>query len=103
MRRSLSLIALPCLLAVTPLAAQEAFPDPVIAMRQQWLDADSNAFNFRNSAQMFETRTVARSGAVWTLPREGGFTPPSYSFDGQTRSYAALRPAHLYQCDVGHP
>lgn len=41
--------------------------DPVIAMRQHWLDADINSYNFRNSAQIFETRTVAKGEQVWPL------------------------------------
>jgi CubicO group peptidase (beta-lactamase class C family) len=43
-------------------------PDPVISMRQHWLDADINSFNFRNSAQIFETRTVAKGPATSALP-----------------------------------
>lgn len=63
-------------------------PDPVISMRQHWLDADTNSFNFRNSAEIFETRTVARSGPVWPLPHAAGFTPPDYEFGGQQLSYS---------------
>ena len=63
-------------------------PDPVVSMRQHWLDADINAFTFRNSAQMFETRSVSRAGPVWGLPRGEALTPPDYVFGGQRRSYA---------------
>lgn len=93
MRRTLTLLAA-VHLAAAPAEAQPAPaepaapPDPVIAMRQHWLDADINSFTFRNSAQMFETRRVARSGAVWELPREAGFVPPDYTYAGQRRSYA---------------
>ncbi|WP_240949923.1 serine hydrolase [Novosphingobium sp. ERN07] len=41
--------------------------DPVIAMRQHWLDADINSYNFRNSWQIFETRPVAKGDQVWPL------------------------------------
>jgi CubicO group peptidase (beta-lactamase class C family) len=91
----LKLFLVAVLLAQTsPLFSQEAAkvadipPDPVISMRQHWLDADINAFNFRNSEQIFETRTVPRAGAVWRMPRAAGFNPPSYQFEGKSRSYS---------------
>lgn len=62
--------------------------DPVITMRQHWLDTDISSFTFRNSAQMFETRSVPRSGPVWKLPRGEALAPPDYVFDGQRRGYA---------------
>lgn len=90
---ALPLMAL-MLAAVTPgataqNAAQSADvpPDPVILMRQHWLDGDINAFNFRHSAEMFETRKVARSGPVRALPKGPAMTPPTYQYDGKTRSY----------------
>jgi CubicO group peptidase (beta-lactamase class C family) len=61
--------------------------DPVILMRQHWLDSDINAFNFRHSAEMFETRKVARSGPVRALPMGKPLAPPSYTFEGKTRTY----------------
>lgn len=71
-----------------PAAAETTPPDPVVTMRQHWLDADINAFTFRNSAQMFETRLVPRAGPVWELPRGETLSPPAYVFSGQHRSYA---------------
>jgi CubicO group peptidase (beta-lactamase class C family) len=62
-------------------------PDPVVSMRQHWLDADINAFNFRNSAEIFETRTVPHADPLWQLPHAGGFIPPRYEFEGKTRGY----------------
>ncbi len=69
-----SLIAATLATLCLPAAAQSPAPvsatvpqDPVIAMRQHWLDADINSFNFRNSAQIFETRTVAKGAEVWPL------------------------------------
>ncbi|MEP7351119.1 MAG: serine hydrolase [Sphingorhabdus sp.] len=92
MFRSASLIAL----AVTTSVVAGAQPaptappspvDPVISIRRHMLDADINAFTFRNMDEMFETRTVSRGGPVWTLPHAPGFAPPTYSFGGQQRSY----------------
>lgn len=68
-------------------AAADVPPDPVILMRQNWLDTDINAFNFRHSAEMFETRPVRRAGKVWALPRKAGFAPPSYEYAGKVRDY----------------
>jgi len=92
MRRALFLLAAGQMLVAPahgqPAAAETTPPDPVVTMRQHWLDADINAFTFRNSAQMFETRPVSRAGPVWELPRGEGFTPPGYVFGGQRRTYA---------------
>lgn len=71
-----------------PTAAETALPDPVVTMRQHWLDADISAFTFRNSAQMFETRPVPRAGPIWKLPRGEPWSPPDHVFDGRRRSYA---------------
>src|SRR3990167_11038862 len=71
-----------------PAPAEAVPPDPVVTMRQHWLDADINAFTFRNSAQMFETRPVLRAGPVWELPRGEVLSPPDYVFNGQRRTYA---------------
>jgi CubicO group peptidase (beta-lactamase class C family) len=94
-RKWLGLLVATALIAFTaPVFSQEtpgseaAPTDPVISMRQHWLDSDINSFNFRNSAQIFETRTVARSGPVWALPRASGFAAPDYAFAGKTRHYA---------------
>lgn len=75
-----------------PAPAEAVPPDPVVTMRQHWLDADINAFTFRNSAQMFETRTVPRAGPVWELPHGERLLPPDYMFDGVRRSYADFAP-----------
>lgn len=88
MMRYTPILLAAALLAAAPVEAQPVPADPVVAMREHWLDADINAFTFRNSAQMFETRRVARSGAVWELPREAGFVPPDYVHDGARLSYA---------------
>lgn len=92
MKFSVRLILLYTAMAAAPAASQPSGtdlpPDPIITMRQHWLDADINSYNFRNSAQIFETRSVVRSGSVWRLPRTEGFTAPNYEFEGKTRSYA---------------
>ncbi|MCI4591690.1 beta-lactamase family protein [Sphingobium sp. BYY-5] len=62
-------------------------PDPVVQMREHWLDADISAFNFRHSADMFETRSVPHGDAVRALPEGVGLLPPAYRQGGVTRSY----------------
>lgn len=52
-------------------------PDPVISMRQHWLDDGINSFNFRNSAQIFETRTVAKGKVAWPLLQGAKTTMPA--------------------------
>ncbi len=86
------LLGLQC--AVTPVSAEPSrqetltpLADPVVRMREHWLDADINSFTFRNSAQMFETRTVPRAGPLWEIPHSEGFQPPDYVFHGQSYSY----------------
>lgn len=68
------------LIAASPVRAEAPAPlppDPVISMRQHWLDADINSYNFRNSAQIFETRTVARGGRTWPLAKGPAATLPA--------------------------
>jgi CubicO group peptidase (beta-lactamase class C family) len=52
-------------------------PDPVTAMRQHWLDDGINSFNFRNSAQIFETRIVAKGKVTWPLLQGAKTTMPA--------------------------
>ncbi|HQS70111.1 MAG: 6-aminohexanoate hydrolase [Novosphingobium sp. 28-62-57] len=81
---TLATVCLPAA-AQSPAPATAAVPqDPVIAMRQHWLDADINSFNFRNSAQIFETRTVAKGDAVWPLAAGPAATMPA-DYDGWAR------------------
>lgn len=83
-----SVLASPVLAAdPAPVAQSDVPTDPVILMRQHWLDADINAFNFRHSAEMFETRKVARAGTVRDLPQGTRIAPPDYAYNGKTRSY----------------
>ncbi len=61
------------LLAGTALAdpphAASAVSPATQQVRRQVLKADANSFYFQHMADLFETRTVARSGAIWALPR----------------------------------
>jgi CubicO group peptidase (beta-lactamase class C family) len=60
-------------------------PIAVQVLRWRMLDSDVNALMFRRMDDVFTTRTVARSGAVWTLPRADRALDFSYSWQGQTR------------------
>src|SRR5690606_29443587 len=58
-------------------------PVAVQVLRWHMLDTEVSALTFRSMDQLFTTRTVPRSGAVWQLPRadrEPGFT---YQWQGQ--------------------
>jgi hypothetical protein len=46
------------------------------------LDANVNSLTFHNMDQLFTTRTVARSGAVWPLPRADHELNFTYTFKG---------------------
>jgi CubicO group peptidase (beta-lactamase class C family) len=60
-------------------------PIAVQVLRWRMLDSDVNALMFRRMDDVFTTRTVARSGAVWTLPRADRALDFPYSWQGQTR------------------
>ncbi len=73
-----------------PTLAQDAAPGPspaTVAMRWQWLNPEINSFTFRDTDRVFESRPVARSGAVSELPRGPAMTMPSIAFGGETRGY----------------
>jgi len=71
----------------TPLRSGPPSDVPVAVQILRWrmLDSDVNALLFRRMDDLFTTRTVARSGAVWTLPRADRALDFSYSWQGQTR------------------
>lgn len=81
------------LLAMLPALAAAAQEPPaapsaaVVAMRWQWLNPEINSFTFRDTDQVFESRPVARSGAVWDLPRGAALSMPAIAFGGETRGY----------------
>jgi len=77
--------------------AQQALPPPlqggqtsevpvaVQILRWHMLDDNVNALMFRSIDQLFTTRSVARSGAVWQLPRNDQALDFTYSWQGTTR------------------
>lgn len=88
--------ALSALLVSTVVSPQQALPPPlrggpasdvpvaVQVLRWHMLDSEVSSLTFRSMDTLFTTRSVARSGPVWTLPRDDrplGFT---YSWQGQT-------------------
>src|SRR5262249_51468412 len=44
-------------------------PPAVQQLRRAMLDPEVNSLTFHNMDQLFTTRTVPRSGPVWSLPR----------------------------------
>src|SRR5690606_24752758 len=78
-------------------AAQQTLPPPleggppsdvpvaVQILRWHMLDGDVNALMFRSMDSLFTTRTVARSGDVWRLPRNDHALDFSYGWQGVTR------------------
>src|SRR5688572_153284 len=44
-------------------------PPAVQQLRRAMLDPEVNSLTFHNMDELFHTRTVARSGPVWPLPR----------------------------------
>ena len=60
-------------------------PVAVQILRWRMLDGDVNALMFRSMDSLFTTRTVARSGAVWRLPRSDHALDFVYSWQGVTR------------------
>jgi CubicO group peptidase (beta-lactamase class C family) len=59
-------------------------PVAVQILRWHMLDSEVSSLMFRSMDTLFATRTVARSGPVWTLPRADRPLSFSYSWQGQT-------------------
>ena len=84
------------LAASTPLPAQQVLPPalqqgeksdvPVAIQLVRWhmLDGDINTLTFRSMDTLFPTRTVARSGPVWRLPRADHALDFTYDYKGAT-------------------
>lgn len=84
------------MLLAAPTAAQQQLPPaltagvpsevPVAVQIARWhmLDGDINTLTFRSMDTLFTTRTVARSGPVWVLPRNDRPLDFTYSFNGKT-------------------
>ena len=91
--RNATLAAVAGLASYTALAYPAPAPDPSLPrstvpvevqnLRRKMNDADVNALTFRDMDQLFTTRTVARSGAVWELPRADHPLDFTYSFKGK--------------------
>jgi CubicO group peptidase (beta-lactamase class C family) len=59
-------------------------PVAVQTLRWHMLDSDVSSLMFRSMDTLFTTRTVARSGPVWALPRADRPLSFSYAWQGQT-------------------
>ena len=80
-----------------PSIAQQKLPAPlegipsdvpvaVQVLRWHMLDNNVSALAFREMDQLFTTRSVARSGPVWELPRTDHAMDFSYSWQGSSYS-----------------
>jgi CubicO group peptidase (beta-lactamase class C family) len=58
-------------------------PPVVQQLRRAMLDAEINSLTFHSMDRLFTTRTVARSGPVWPLPRADRELSFTYSFQGK--------------------
>ena len=58
-------------------------PPAIQQLRRDMLDPEINSLTFHNMDELFTTRTVARSGPVWALPRADHALDFTYSFKGQ--------------------
>ncbi len=68
---------------IDPALPRSTVPVAVQDLRRKMNDADVNALTFRSMDQLFTTRTVARSGPVWDLPRDDHALAFTYDFGGQ--------------------
>lgn len=70
-----------------PLAIDPPSDVPVAVQILRWemLDSGVNSLTFRSMDELFTTRTVARSGPVWHLPRSDRAPDFTYQWDGETR------------------
>lgn len=98
MTRALRLVfcAMTTVLASSAVQAQQQLPPqlqsgpasdvPVATQIMRWHmnDADVNSFAFRNMDQLFTTRAVGHSDAVWSFPKVERPMDFSYSFGGKT-------------------
>jgi len=70
--------------APTPAEPLSAVPPAVQQLRRDMLDPEVNSLTFHNMDQLFTTRTVPRSGAVWPLPRTDHELDFTYQYEGGT-------------------
>jgi CubicO group peptidase (beta-lactamase class C family) len=59
-------------------------PPAVQQLRRDMLDPGINVLTFRSMDRIFTTRTVARSGSVWQLPRADHELDLTYQFQGKS-------------------
>lgn len=69
--------------APDPSLPKSEVPATVQQMRRAVLDPELNALTFHNIDEIFTTRTVARSGTVWPLPRTDRELDFKYQHAGQ--------------------
>lgn len=69
--------------APDPSLPKSEVPPAVQQMRRSMLDPEINALTFHNMDEIFTIRTVARSGAVWPLPRGDRELDFKYQHGGQ--------------------
>lgn len=60
-------------------------PVAVQILRWEMLESKVSSLMFRSMDRIFETRTVARSGPVWNLPRRDQPLDFTYQWQGETR------------------
>lgn len=101
-----SRLSIPALVAASLVSlgagAQQALPLPlrggppsdvpiaVQILRWRMNDSDLAALTFRSMDRLFTTRTVARSGPVWALPRSEHLLDFSYAWQGETLAAAEV-------------
>jgi len=69
--------------APDPTLPKSEVPVAVQQLRRAMLDPDTNTLTFHSMDQIFTTRTVARSGPIWPIPRADHPLDFSYEFEGQ--------------------
>ena len=99
-------------LAITSLAisAQQVLPQPLVGgaptevpvavqiLRWQMLDNSVSSLMFRSMDTLFTTRTVARGGPVWNLPRAD--QPLKFSYGWPLKTYPGDR-IQNFQFQIG--
>jgi CubicO group peptidase (beta-lactamase class C family) len=83
-----------CLAPLAAIAYPAPAPDPTLPasevppavqqLRRAMLDPDVNTLTFHSMDRIFTTRTVARSGPVWSLPRSDHSLDFTYAYQGHT-------------------
>lgn len=69
--------------APDPTLPPSSVPSAIQDLRRKMNDADVNALTFQEMDYLFTTRTVARSGTIWELPRADHALDFTYNFKGQ--------------------